>query len=68
MTQRIIRLPEVKSKTGQSRSTIYDRIKQGKFPPPIQLGGRCVGWLEHEVDEWIERRIALSRGDMDGAA
>ena len=68
MTQRILRLPEVKNKTGQSRSTIYERIRQGRFPPPIQLGGRCVGWLEHEVDDWIAERIAQSRGADGGAA
>lgn len=61
MNQRIIRLPEVKTKTGNSRSTIYEQIKRGTFPAPIGLGGRSVGWLEHEVDAWITARIEASR-------
>lgn len=61
MTQRIIRLPEVKTRTGQSRSTIYQRIKEGTFPPPISLGGRNVGWLEEEIENWIAACIQKSR-------
>lgn len=57
----ILRLPEVKKSTGLSRSTIYVRIAQGAFPKPVGLGGRAVGWLEAEVQEWLERRIDASR-------
>lgn len=31
-------------------------MSNGTFPPPIQLGPRAVGWLEHEIDEWIASR------------
>jgi prophage regulatory protein len=57
----ILRLPEVKKSTGLSRSTIYLRIAEGTFPKPISLGGRAVGWLEAEVQEWLQRRIEASR-------
>ena len=57
----ILRLPEVKARTGLSRSTIYLRVAEGKFPPPINLGERSVGWLESEIDAWIAKRIELSR-------
>ena len=57
----ILRLPEVKKSTGLSRSTIYLRIAQGAFPKPVSLGGRAVGWLEAEVQQWLERRIEASR-------
>ena len=57
----ILRLPEVKARTGLSRSTIYLRIAEGKFPPPINLGERSVGWVESEIDAWIAKRIELSR-------
>ena len=62
---RFLRLPEVQRRTGLSRSTIYVRLEQGLFPRPVSLGGRAVGWIESEVDEWIRERIAASR---DGAA
>ena len=62
---RFLRLPEVLERTGLSRSTIYVRLEQGRFPRPVSLGGRAVGWIESEVDEWIRQRIEESR---DGAA
>jgi prophage regulatory protein len=61
MMQRIIRLPAVTGATGLSRSTIYLRISQGTFPKPVSLGGRAVGWLESEVEAWLEARISQSR-------
>ncbi len=57
----ILRLPDVKRSTGLSRSTIYLRITQGTFPKPVSLGGRAVGWLEAEVQQWLQRRIEASR-------
>lgn len=59
---RFLRLPEVLARTGLSRSTIYVRLDQGRFPRPVSLGGRAVGWIEAEVDEWIREQIEASRG------
>ena len=64
MAQRIIRLAEVKSKTGLSRSSIYERIKDGSFPSPIKITNHAVGWIEQEVDDWIAQRIAASRPEL----
>ena len=57
----ILRLPEVRRSTGLSRSTIYARIAEGRFPKPVSLGGRAVGWIEAEIEEWLEQRIEASR-------
>ncbi len=62
---RFLRLPEVLARTGLSRSTIYVRLEQGRFPQPISLGARAVGWIETEVDEWMRERIAASRSDTE---
>ena len=62
----ILRLPDVKRSTGLSRSTIYLRIAQGTFPKPVSLGGRAVGWLEAEVQQWLQRRIEASRSESSG--
>lgn len=59
--ERILRLADVKTRTGLSRSTIYARIKDGHFPSHISLGPRCVGWLESDIDGWIAGRIQKSR-------
>jgi prophage regulatory protein len=57
----ILRLPAVKARTGLSRSTIYLRISEGSFPRPVSLGGRAVGWVETEVNDWLNRQIEASR-------
>lgn len=60
-TGRILRFPELREKVGYSRSNIHYLMEMGEFPKSIKLGGRAVGWLESEVDSWIQERIALSR-------
>lgn len=57
----ILRLPEVKIRTGLSRSTIYLKIQENTFPPQINLGSHSVGWIESEIDEWLKQRIDASR-------
>ena len=61
MTNTILRLPAVKARTGLSRSTIYLRITKNEFPAPISLGGRAVGWLDTDIDAWLEEKIITSR-------
>lgn len=61
MTHRILRLPEVMARTGLSRSTIYLRISQGTFPKPVNLGSRAVGWIEGEIQKWLQKQIEASR-------
>ncbi|EPW7004599.1 AlpA family transcriptional regulator [Vibrio parahaemolyticus] len=61
MSNKIIRLPEVMKETGLSRSTIYLRMSKSDFPQSISLGDRAVGWLQGEVNQWLEQRISASR-------
>jgi prophage regulatory protein len=61
MQHTILRLPEVKQRTGLSRSSIYLRISNKEFPAPISLGGRAVGWLKEEIDGWLVTRVEESR-------
>ena len=62
---RFLRRPEVTARTGLARSTIKVRLAEGRFPRPVSLGSRAVGWIESEVDEWIRKQIALSRGEAE---
>ena len=57
----MLRLPAVQKRTGLSRSTIYLRISEGNFPKPISLGGRAVGWIEEEINDWLNQQIKASR-------
>lgn len=53
------------NRTGKSRSSIYADIKKKHFPSPIQIGSKSVGWLESEIDDWIQNQIAQSRKIAD---
>ncbi|MFN1149397.1 helix-turn-helix transcriptional regulator [Serratia liquefaciens] len=63
MSQSLIRLPEVKRRTGYSKAWIYRLMSQGKFPASVKIGSRAIAFIESEVDEWIGQRIADSRGE-----
>ena len=56
-----LRRKHVQTRTGLSRSTIYQYIKDGVFPKPVPLGPRAVGWLESDVSEWIAGRVKIAR-------
>ena len=68
MSNVILRLPQVKIKVGLSRSSIYAAAAQGKFPNPIRLRARAVGWLESEIEDWIRERVKYSRGCHESSA
>ena len=61
MANRIFRLPDVITHTGLSRSSIYAKIKLDEFPKPINLSERSVGWLQADIDKWIDKRIQISQ-------
>ena len=61
MTHAILRLPAVKARTGLSRSTIYQRVAEGNFPKPVNLGKRAVGWLESEISQHLAALVERSR-------
>jgi prophage regulatory protein len=63
MKRTILRLPAVKSVSGLSRSTIYLRVSQGLWTPPVSLGARAVGWPSDEVEAINEARIAGGTDD-----
>lgn len=62
MALAFLRLIHVRYRTKLSRSTIYARIAAGKFPKPVRLGPRAVGWLEHEIEAYLAALVAATRG------
>ena len=58
---RILRLPEVMNNTGLARSTIYKMVAAKSFPIQISLGAKSVGWLESDIQSWIEDKISSSQ-------
>jgi len=63
----ILRLNQVKDRTGLSRSTIYDRMNphsprhDPSFPVQVELGASSVGWVASEIDVWLSSRISANR-------
>lgn len=54
--QKILRRPAVEAVTGLSRSSIYAMMAEGRFPKPVRLGKRAVGWTEQTIAEWLGSR------------
>lgn len=55
----VLRRPSLLKLLPFSKSTLQNRINDGLIPPPVSLGGRCVGWLESEINQILE---AMFRG------
>ncbi|MEX3688895.1 helix-turn-helix transcriptional regulator [Paraburkholderia sp. BR14263] len=55
--ERLIRLPEVKKRTGKGTTTVYRDMANGTFPKPVPIGGGRVAWIESQIDAWIDARI-----------
>lgn len=61
INSQVIRLKDVITLTGLSRSTIYEKQDPKSkrfdsfFPKKIKLGSRAVGWLRGDVLSWISK-------------
>jgi prophage regulatory protein len=47
-----------------SREQLDGLVNDGEFPKPIKIGKRAVAWLDAELKQWLEQRIA----ERDGRA
>ena len=61
---RILRLPAVLARTGLSRSTLYRKIEQGKFPRQIKISERCAGWRQSAIEEWLRNPVFYEEADQ----
>ncbi len=65
-TTKFLKLPEVRIRTGKSRSSIYQGMKDGTFPTAIRIGPRAVAWLELEIEAHNQSCIEATRsGDSE---
>jgi prophage regulatory protein len=57
--RRLVRRPEVESKTGLSTAEIYRRMAADPptFPRSVATGPNTRAWVEDEIDDWIDERI-----------
>lgn len=66
-SERFLRLPDVTSKVGLGKSSIYEKVRQGTFPAPVKLSRRAVCWPSSTVDAWMADRMKDS-ASTPGAA
>lgn len=64
---RLLRAPEVEAATGLSKSGRFYAMRDGSFPKPVKIGARAVAWVESDIHQWIEDRIAASRDNNQAA-
>ena len=56
-----IRRKEVEELTGLSRTAIYDRMREGRFPKSVALSPKTIRWVRGEIIKWIEEQISSAR-------
>lgn len=61
MSDPILRRRQVESIVGIRRSAIYDAIRRGTFPQPIQISARAVGWRTSDIDRYLAERPLAGR-------
>jgi prophage regulatory protein len=49
----LLRIADVKRRTGLSTATVYRREAAGTFPRRIKLGTKSVAWYESDVGEFV---------------
>jgi len=62
---RVIRKPELLSKVSLSDPTVWRLERAGRFPKRISLGGNSVGWIESEVEGWIQEKKAERDAELE---
>jgi len=67
-SDRIVRLNEVVTLVGVSRSQVYRLLGTGDFPAPKRLGPRSIGWRYSDIAEWLETREDAGPGARAGGA
>lgn len=62
MQRTILRIRKVSDATGAATPTIYQWVREGKFPKPVALStdkhgrARSSGWYSDEIQAWIDSR------------
>ncbi|WP_244582497.1 helix-turn-helix transcriptional regulator [Escherichia coli] len=56
-------LSEVLKRTGYSKAWVYALMSRGQFPQSVKIGSRAIAFIESEIDDWIDQRIAESRSN-----
>lgn len=58
MTEKILSKSQVVEIVGFSARTLYKEVAAGRFPRQIQITPGRVGWLQSDVQAWLDKRVA----------
>lgn len=53
----LLRMPEVASRVGLSKSQIYRLIRLKEFPAPVRIGANSVAWPSQKIEGWITAKV-----------
>ena len=56
LSDSILRLQQVMTACGKSRSSIYKDMQRGLFPRQVKITARAAGWSRNEIEAWLEER------------
>jgi len=56
MAKKVIRRREVEERIGLACSTIYAMMADDRFPRPVKIGRRAVGWIEEDINNWLSSK------------
>lgn len=54
MSDRLLRLNDVKKITGLSRASIYRKMSRGDFPKAVKPSTNVTAWRKSDIDGWIK--------------
>ncbi|ABE62831.1 phage transcriptional regulator, AlpA [Nitrobacter hamburgensis X14] len=61
----LLKLTDVTKATGLGRSTIYRKISENTFPPPLQLSPGCVRWDADHLQAWRDALPIAANSNTD---
>ncbi len=61
---KIIKRKELLELVSMSKSTLYNQVAENRFPKPIKLANRSVGWLTSDIQEWFEQKKGESLEEL----
>ena len=55
-TKRFYRINQLAEMLSVSKSTIWNWVKKGSFPPAFKLAENTTAWRCEDVEQWIQAR------------
>ena len=59
-TERLLPVREVVARTSCSRASLYQWVRDKKFPAPVRISENRIAWPESAVAAWIADKIAAA--------